>query len=96
MNWNRFIPADVEYDWEKDKLAKHGVCFEEAMEAFFNNYKIRKNKRFYDRYQLIGYTDGGRKVKIIFQLKPKKIIRIITGWPIWEKESSLNRKSMTS
>ena len=37
---------------------------------------------FRDRWQLHGRTDGGRKLKIIFQLKPKKIVRIITGWSI--------------
>ena len=82
MDWSRFIPHDFEYDWENDKLAEHGVTFEEAVETFFNNYEVRRNKRFRDRYQLIGRTDGGRRLKIIFQLKPKNVVRIITGWPI--------------
>jgi len=82
MDWNRFVPVDFEYDWNKDKLAEHGVTFKEAVETFFNNYEVQRNKRFRDRYQLIGRTDGGRTLKIIFQLKPKKIVRIITGWPI--------------
>ena len=34
MDWSRFIPFDFEYDWEKDKLAKHRVSFEEAVETF--------------------------------------------------------------
>lgn len=82
MDWKRFVPIDFEHDWNKDKLAEHGVTFEEAVETFFNDYKVQRNKRFRDRYQLIGRTDGGRRLKIIFQLKPKKIVRIITGWPI--------------
>ena len=80
MDWSRFIPADFEYDWESDKLAEHGVSFEEAVETFFSDYEVRRNKRFRDRYQLISRTEGGRRLRIIFQLKPKKVVRIITGW----------------
>jgi uncharacterized DUF497 family protein len=58
------------------------VSFEEAVETFFSDYEVRKHKWFRDRYQLIGRTEGGRRVKIIFQLKPKKVVRIITGWPV--------------
>jgi uncharacterized DUF497 family protein len=82
MDLSRFIPSDFEYDWETDKLAEHGVSFEEAVETFFNDYEVRRNKRFRDRYQLIGRTEGGRRLRIIFQLKPKKVVRIITGWPL--------------
>jgi len=82
MDWSRFIPSDFEYDWESDKLAEHGVSFEEAVETFFSDYEVRRNKRFRDRYQLIGRTEGGRRLRKIFQLKPKKVVRIITGWPL--------------
>ena len=82
MDWSRFIPSDFEYDWEKDKLAKHRVSFEEAVETFFNGYEVRRNKRFRDRYQLIGRTNGGRGLKIVFQLKPRNVVRIITGWEV--------------
>ena len=82
MKWNQFVPSKFEYDWEKDKLAEHNVTFEEVVETFFNDYQIRRNKQFKDRWQLIGQTDSGRKLKIIFQLKRGKIVRIITGWQV--------------
>ena len=82
MKWDDFVPSEFEYDWEKDKLSEHHVTFEEAVETFFNDYEIRRNRRFRDRWQLIGQTDGSRKLKIIFQLKPGDIVRIITGWQI--------------
>ncbi len=82
MKWDGFIPFGFEYDWEKDKLREHNVAFEEAVETFFNNYEIRRNKKFTDRWQLIGQTDSGRRLKIIFQLKSGNIVRIITGWQI--------------
>jgi uncharacterized DUF497 family protein len=82
MDWSKFSPQDFEYDFERDELAAHHVTFEEAVECFFSDFEVRRNKRYRDRYQLLGRTLGGRKLKIIFQLKPQSIVRIITGWTI--------------
>lgn len=82
VNWRRFTPANFEYDFEQDKLAAHNVTFAEAVECFFADFEVRRNKKYGDRYQLIGTTLGGRKLKIIFQLKPSRVVRIITRWPI--------------
>jgi len=73
VDWHRFTPSAVEYDFDLD----------EAVECFFSDFQIRRNKRYYrDRYQLLGRTFGGRRLKVIFQLKPTNVVRIITGWPI--------------
>jgi uncharacterized DUF497 family protein len=80
--WSEFTPSDFEYDFERDELAAHHVTFEEAVECFFLDFEIRRNKSYRDRYQLIGQTIGGRKLKIIFQLKRGNVVRIITGWPV--------------
>ena len=82
VNWNRFTPTDFEYDFQNDKLAAHNVTFEEAVECFFSDFEVHRNKSYKDRYQLMGRTLGGRLLKIIFQLKSGGIVRIITGWPI--------------
>lgn len=82
VRWSSFTPSNFEYDFENDKLAGHRVTFEEAVECFFSDFEIRRNKKFKDRYQIIGVTIGGRKLKVIFQLKPNNVVRIITGWPI--------------
>mgnify|MGYP001165934965 CR=1 FL=1 len=81
VDWNRFSPSDFEYDFERDKLSGHRVAFNEAVECFFSDFQIRRNKRYRDRFQLIGKTLSGRKLKIIFQLRPLDVVRIITGWP---------------
>jgi uncharacterized DUF497 family protein len=81
-NWNQFTPESFEYDFVKDKLGVHGVRFDEAIECFFSNYQVRRNKSYPDRYQLIGQTVGGRRLKLIFQLRERNVVRIITGWPI--------------
>ena len=82
VKWSSFTPSDFEYDFENDKLAAHHITLDEAIECFFSDFQIRRNKRFKDRYQLIGSTLGGRELKIIFQLKTGNIVRIITGWPL--------------
>jgi uncharacterized DUF497 family protein len=82
VNWSRFQPRDFEYDFENDKLAAHGVTFEEAVECFFSDFIVRRNKQFRDRYQMIGRTWAGRQLRIIFQIKPGDVVRIITGWQL--------------
>lgn len=82
VNWQRFTPADFEYDFERDELAAHHVTFAEAVECFFSDFEVRRNKSYHDRYQLLGRTIGGRPLKIIFQLKPSNTVRIITGWDV--------------
>ncbi|NUO78978.1 BrnT family toxin [candidate division KSB1 bacterium] len=81
-NGQRFRPTDFEYGFARDELAAHHVTFEEAVECFFSDFEVRRNKSYHDRYQLLGRTLGGRRLKIIFQLKPQNVVRIITGWPI--------------
>jgi len=58
------------------------VTFVKAIECFFSDFEVRRNKKFRDRYQLIGKILGGRKLKVIFQVKPGSIVRIIAGWPL--------------
>jgi uncharacterized DUF497 family protein len=82
VNWRSFEPSDFEYDFERDKLSAHRVTFNEAVECFFVDFEVRRNKSYPDRYQLIGRTLGGRRLKIIFQLKSNEMVRIITGWPL--------------
>ncbi len=82
VDWNRFTPTDFEYDFKHDKLGVHRITFEEAVECFFFDFEVRRNKPHRDRYQLIGKTLAGRPLKIIFQLKAGKVVRIITGWEI--------------
>jgi uncharacterized DUF497 family protein len=82
VNWHGFVPSNFEYDFERDKLFAHRVEFNEAVECFFSDFEIRRNKSYRDRFQLTGTTLGGRRLKIIFQLKANKMVRIITGWPL--------------
>jgi uncharacterized DUF497 family protein len=80
--WNEFVPSDFEYDFENDELQGHHVTIDEAVQCFSYNFTIRRNKRFRDRFKLLGNTDTGRNLCIIFQLKRSNVIRIITGWEV--------------
>ncbi len=82
MDWSKFEPTDFEYDFENDELFAHRITFREAVECFYNDFQIRKNKSSKDRYQLVGEAFSGRRLKIIFQLKSDHIVRIITGWDV--------------
>jgi len=54
VKWSSFTPSDFEYDLEMDKLSAHYITFDEAVECFFSDFDVRRNKEFLDRYQLIG------------------------------------------
>lgn len=34
VKWSEFTPTDFEYDFERDKLGRHRVTFDEAVECF--------------------------------------------------------------
>jgi hypothetical protein len=46
VNWHRFTPANFEYDCERDELAAHPVSCAEAVEGFFSDFAIRRNKSY--------------------------------------------------
>jgi len=52
MDWSKFEPTDFEYDFERDELFAHRISFREAVECFYEDFEVRRNKSFADRYQL--------------------------------------------
>lgn len=61
VDWKRFVLSDFEYDFKNDKLASHRVSINEAIECFYSNFEVRRNKDYRDRYQLLGerWVAGG-------------------------------------
>jgi uncharacterized DUF497 family protein len=80
--WNQLVPEIIEYDFHNDELHAHRIVIDEAVQCFYNRFAVRRNKSYHDRFKLIGITDAGRRLCIIFQLKKKSTIRIITGWEV--------------
>jgi len=56
------------------------VAFLVVIEVIWNSFEVRRNKRYHGGYQIIGYTDGGRRLKLIVYEKEQNLIRVITGW----------------
>lgn len=83
VDWNRVIFREFEDDETvREKLHAHRLTFEEVVQCFYNPFQVRKNRSFQDRFQLMGRTGGGRRLRVIFQLKPGGIVRIITAWDV--------------
>ena len=82
VNWHRFTPTDFEYDFERDELAAHRVTFEEAVECFFSDFEIRRNKSYRDRVSTSGTNRRWTAAQNYFSTEAGNIVRIITGWPI--------------
>jgi uncharacterized DUF497 family protein len=82
VRWEEFEPSEFEYDFENDELARHRITFDEAVQVFENPFTVHRNKRYRDRRQVVGITNGGRRLKLIVQMKEGATVRIITGWDL--------------
>jgi uncharacterized DUF497 family protein len=78
--WQKFKPEEFEFEFDEAELAGHAVTVDEVIEVIWNGFQVRRNKRYHGGYQIIGYTDAGRKLKLIAYEKQKYLIRVITGW----------------
>lgn len=79
--WQKFDPSAYEYEFDEEELAGHAITVEEAMEVFWHPFDVRTNKAKRIGYQIVGVTDGGRRLKLIVYEKSEGVLRVITGWP---------------
>ena len=86
--------GNVEKNWEK-----HKVFFKEAEEVFFNEpFDIRadeKHSEIEDRFVILGVTDGGRMLSVVFTLRKNKI-RVISARVQDRKERKIYEKIKTN
>ena len=68
----------------------HGLKPEEVEEVFAVAPLFRKTKK--GHYLVLGPTVDGRFLTIIFEMKPKSVARVITGWDITRSEKQYWRK----
>jgi hypothetical protein len=80
--WQKFDPENFEYEFDEDELAGHRVTVDEATELIWNDFDVQRNKGIHRGYQLVGETDGGRRLKLIVYEKRRGLLRVITGWGI--------------
>lgn len=80
--WQQFDPAQFDLEFDEDELARHQVTIDEVVEVIWNGFEVCRNKRYSGGYQLVGRTDGGRRLKLIAYEKRKGVIRVKTGWDV--------------
>lgn len=70
------------FEWDDGNVLHlalgHGIEPEEAEEVFAAGPLFRKTRR--GHYAALGPTEAGRLLVIVFELKRRGLVRVITGW----------------
>ncbi len=71
-----------DFEWDEGNALHlelgHGITTDEAEEVFLNQPLFRKTRK--GHYAVFGSTGAGRYLTIIFELRSKNLVRMITGW----------------
>ncbi|MBI4763958.1 MAG: BrnT family toxin [Deltaproteobacteria bacterium] len=83
-----------DFEWDEGNVLHlelgHGIEPEEAEEVFLNEPFYRRTKK--DHYAVFGSPIAGRYLTLIFELKSKGKIRVITGWDMKQAEIQYYKK----
>jgi len=96
IDWTDILSFAQDFEWDEGNIKKnwerHGVSHIECEEIFFNKPIIVKKDEFHsireDRYFVLGKTDTGRMLFIVFTLRGNKI-RIISARDMKRKEKKI-------
>ena len=87
---DRWIP---EFEWDENNEAKlldrHGVAAAEAEECFGN---ANSRRRVGDAYLLLGVTDSGRMLLLVYEQKRGGIVRVFSGRDMTDNERRTYRR----
>jgi uncharacterized DUF497 family protein len=83
------VPVRItNFEWDEGNVLHlelgHGIEPEEAEEVFLNHPFYRRTKK--GHYVALGSTVSGRYLTLVFELKSKGWIRVITGWDMKKTE----------
>ena len=70
VRWQGFTPSDFEYDFENDKLAAHGVTFDEAVNVSFPTSRFGETRNTKIATNLSGRLWAGEDSRLFFNLNP--------------------------
>ena len=83
----------ISFEWDEANEAKllerHVVSAEEAEQCFFNPKDERSHG---DAYLLMGRTDAGRHLLLVFIKKPGNVIRIFSARDLDDAEKRIFRR----
>jgi uncharacterized DUF497 family protein len=86
------IPEPINFEWDSYNQTKirlkHGITLEEAEQTFFNQHTVsfdELHSLVEQRHQLLGISDLGRILFIVFTIRGNKI-RIISARSASKKE----------
>ncbi|HAM32289.1 MAG TPA: hypothetical protein DCP41_01920 [Deltaproteobacteria bacterium] len=88
------------FEWDKGNLLKnweeHGVTGSECEQIFFNHPRVVapdvKHSEKEGRYFVLGHTDTGRMLFVVFMIR-KNLIRVISARDMSRKERKVFEKS---
>jgi uncharacterized DUF497 family protein len=82
------------FEWDDGNVLpialRHGIEPEEAEEVFAVRPLLRKTKR--GHYAAFGPALAGRLLVLVFERKPKGLVRVITGWDMSTAERRYYQK----
>jgi len=99
-DWTDILSFAEDFEWDegniKKNLERHRVSHIECEEIFFNRPIIVKKDESHstseDRYLVLGKTDAGRLLFIVFTLRGNKI-RIISARDMNRKERKIHEET---
>ena len=102
MQWSDLVSQCEGFEWDKGNSSKswlkHGVTPGEAEQAFFNEPSVlwadQKHSGQEDRFLVLGYTDQGRLLFIVFTVR-KNLVRVISARNMNKKERDAYEKFKT-
>ena len=78
----------ADFEWDEGNVLYlelgHGITPEEAEQVFVHKPLFRRTKK--KHYAAFGPTVVGRYLTVVFELKPRGIVQIITGWDMKRSE----------
>lgn len=83
-----------EFEWdarnEEKLLVRHNVSALEAEQCFANPHTVR---RVGGAYLLLGQTDDGRMLLLVYQQKPRGVVRVYSAREMTESERRAYRRA---
>jgi uncharacterized DUF497 family protein len=83
-----------EFEWdeynEEKLLGRHNVSALEAEQCFANPHT---NRRSGDALLMLGVTDGGRMLFLVYEQKPRGLVRVYSAREMTENERATYRRN---